>query len=1276
MARSSSGRARSGDRSGPAERRARRRELRAEAYAALVDRGGIRYDEALPITSWRDELIAAVGEHQVVVVAGDTGSGKSTQLPKLCLEAGRGVAGMIGHTQPRRVAARTVAERIAEELGVEVGAEVGYSVRFTDRAGDRTLVRLMTDGILLAELQHDRRLRRYDTLIVDEAHERSLNIDFLLGYLRRLLPDRPDLKVVVTSATIDTERFAAHFGRDGRPAPIVEVTGRTYPVEVRYRPFGEEPGDDRDQVQAILDAVDELREEGPGDVLVFLSGEREIHDAADALRALELPGTEVLPLYARLSSREQHRVFQPHRTRRIVLSTNVAETSVTVPGVRYVVDAGTARISRYSRRLKVQRLPIEAVSRASADQRAGRCGRVAPGVCIRLYSEEDYLARPEYTEPEVLRTNLASVILQMTAIGLGDVAAFPFVEPPASADIRDGYLLLDELAAIGPPEDGTRPLTAVGRQLARLPVDPRLGRMVVEAHRRGCLREVLVIAAGLSIQDPREHPADQLDQARQLHRRFDVEGSDLLSMVALWDHLRERQGALSGNQFRRLCRAEHLNYLRVREWQDLYSQLRQVAGEIGMRAGAAGSHPSDAGDGASGSHPDHVHQAVMAGLLSHLGRRDPDRREYRGARNARFSIARGSVLWSRQPPWVMAAELVETNRLWARRVAVVKPHWAEELGAHLVKRSYGEPRWDERSGRAVTSETVTLYGLPVVQGRTVGYDRVDPTLAREWFIRHALVDGEWRTRHRFVERNRAALERARRWEARSRRPGVVDASALYDFYDERIGPGVVSGGHFDRWWKRARSDDPDLLDLGDELVASLAGVDEVAYPDAWRHEELRLPITYETDPSNPIDGATVHVPLEVLHRLDGAPFDWHVPGHRAELVAALAATLPKQVRRELIPLAETAERAHRRLGEPGGPLVEALAAALTEESGVGVDPRWFRPTDLPTHLRLHFAVAAPSGEVLEVGDDLAELQRRLAGAARAVVAAAAPMQERRGMTTWQVGELARQVEVRRRGMTVRGHPALVDDGDSVSLRVLTSEASQERAMRGGVRRLLLLTAAPSASSVASTLGRDARLAVVRSGERLDALAADCVSAATDHLLVAGGLPWDEAAFSRRQREVRAEAPGVARQALAQAAEALGGAVRIRDRLDALTTRATADSRADAAAHLERLVGPGFVVRAGVRRLPDVVRYVTGLEYRVERLGADVARDRRRIEEVRAVERRYTSLLAALGDGPVAPELVDLGWQLEELRLSVFAQAVGAKGPVSAKRLLAAIDAYR
>jgi ATP-dependent helicase HrpA len=1254
---------------------------RAEARARTLDdvraAGRLCIAEDLPIAAWHDDLSETIRDHQVVVVAGETGSGKSTQLPKLCLELGRGVDGVIGHTQPRRVAARTIAARVAEELGTALGDAVGYSVRFDDRITDSTLVRVMTDGVLLAELQRDRMLRRYDTLIVDEAHERSLNIDFILGYLRQLLPHRPDLKVIVTSATIDTERFARHFAGDGVApvveAPVVEITGRTYPVEVRYRPYGDERGergerdqrDQRDQVQAIVDAVEELGREGRGDVLVFLSGEREIHDTADALRRVdsrEMRDTEVLPLYARLSSVEQHRIFEPHGGRRIVLATNVAETSITVPGIRYVVDTGTARISRFSRRLKVQRLPIEPVSQASANQRAGRCGRVAPGICIRLYGEDDFLARPEYTEPEILRTNLASVILQMTAIGLDDVAAFPFVEPPDRSAVRDGYLLLEELGAIE-PDDGTgaRRLTSTGRRLARLPIDPRLGRMVLEADRLGCAREVTVIAAALSIQDPRERPQEHRQVADELHRRFDVAGSDLLSIVALWDHLREQQRRLSSNQFRKLCRAEYLNYVRVREWQDLYSQIRRVAGDLGIRAGTETAHP------------DHVHQALLAGMLSHIGTRERDAREFRGARGSTFVVASGSVLAKRPPRWVMAAELVETNRVWARRVAAIKPEWAERAGAHLVKRSYGEPRWDAAQGRAVTSETVTLYGLAIVTGRTVGLDRVDPRLAHEMFVRHALVEGDWHGRHRFVAHNREVVAHVRGLEARVRRAGLLDDDALYDFYSERVPADVVSTRHFDRWFRGAG--EPHVLDLDEDALATAIGVRPGAFPDMWRDGDLELPLTYRFDPGGPLDGVTVHVPLTVLNRLNPDRLGWHVAGHRTELVAALVRTLPKDVRRQLIPVNETVRAAVARLGEPGGPLVDALAAALTAVSAAHVSSDDVHPDRLPAHLRMHVVVHDADGSVVDAGTDLDTIRHRQAAAARDAVAAAAPIVERRGIVDWDVGTVPQLVVSMSGGHEVRGHPALLDDGDSVSLRVLTRPDLQRRVMRGGVRRLLLLTAAPTARALQRGLRREARSAVwtvAATGTTLDDLAADCATAAVDRVLADHELPWDEAAFEAVRRDVRARAAAIAADALDAAVDVLVVAARIRDRLAELTATAWQPTVVDATAHLDRLVPPGFVVTAGTRRLPDVLRYVRGVEHRVDRLGGDVARDRRRMDEIVPLERRHAAHLRKLDRGPVGADVVEVGWQLEELRVAVFAQILGAHGPVSTTRIARAL----
>ncbi len=966
----------------------------------------VSYPADLPVSQRKDEIAAAIRDHQVVIVAGETGSGKTTQLPKICLELGRGVTGQIGHTQPRRIAARTVAERIAAELGTEIGAAVGYKVRFTDKSSDSTLIKVMTDGILLAEMQRDRRLLQYDTLIIDEAHERSLNIDFILGYLKRLLPTRPDLKVIITSATIDPERFSRHFaggessqqsaggesgkrgggaelgqqsaggesgkrgggaelGQQSAGAPVIEVSGRTYPVEVRYRPLAD-PDDParepKDQVQGICDALAELRAEGPGDVLVFLSGEREIRDTADALA--EQPGElEVLPLYARLSAAEQHRVFQPHQRPRVVLATNVAETSLTVPGIKYVIDTGTARISRYSQRTKVQRLPIEPVARASADQRKGRCGRTSSGLCIRLYSEEDFAARPEFTDPEILRTSLASVILQAAALGLGKVADFPFMDPPESRNITDGIRLLEELAALAPGGEQTR-LTSIGRKLARLPADPRLGRMILESVHHGCVREVLIITAALSIQDPRERPADAREAADAMHARFAVPRSDFLAFLNLWEYLHERQRELSGSAFRRLCRREYLHYLRVREWQDVYGQLRQAARDVGAGAGreagpaqaprghsrktqrgsaVAARREAEPAAGIPAELADRVHMSLLAGLLSHIGMKDteasPGRKrrgpaEFAGARGARFAIFPDSVLARKPPGWVVAAELVETSRLWARMAARFEPEWAEQLAAHLVKRSYSEPHWDARRGAAMALERVTLYGLPIVTARRVGYARADPAAARDIFITSALVEGDWQTHHKFFQRNQRLLEEARELEDRARRRGIVaDDTALFDFYDRRIPKDVTSARHFDTWWKKARAQHPDLLTLTADLDGPAADqVRPTDYPASWGE----LPLTYEFAPGEPDDGVTVDIPLAELDKVSAEEFSWQVPGRREELVTELIRSLPKDLRLVFVPAPDTARAVLARLGEPHGDLLTALGTELGRLGDVAI----------------------------------------------------------------------------------------------------------------------------------------------------------------------------------------------------------------------------------------------------------------------------------------------------------------------------------------------------
>lgn len=1078
------------DRGTREERRARDEQRLAEAAErrAAVQVPAIVYPEQLPVSARRDEIAAAIRDHQVVVVAGETGSGKTTQLPKIALELGRGRAGQIGHTQPRRIAARSVADRIADELGVPLGGVVGYQVRFTDESSDETLVKVMTDGILLAQIQRDPMLRRYDTLIIDEAHERSLNIDFILGYLTRLLPQRPDLKVIITSATIDSARFARHFAGpptaehpDGVPAPVVEVSGRTYPVEIRYRPLTGEGAEDRDMVTGIVDAVDELMAEGPGDVLVFLSGEREIRDTEDALRGSlgnrvtdprHPQAVELLPLYARLSAAEQRRVFERHDTRRVVLATNVAETSLTVPGITYVVDPGTARISRYSKATKVQRLPIEPISQASANQRSGRSGRLSPGIAIRLYSEEDFASRPEYTEPEILRTSLASVILQMISVGVvrspDEVVEFPFVDPPDVRAVRDGVALLTELGALE-VRDGSTRLTETGRALAQIPVDPRIARMVVEAGRRGVAREVVIIAAALSIQDPRERPAEQRETADQLHRRFADPNSDLLSYLNLWTYLREQQRVLSGSAFRRMCKAEHLHYLRVREWQDVVTQLRDLTKPLGIEAkgaptpvsdevvaaraaaeaagrdggrrrrGPAGApvqeapppsdEPTTPGGAADETRTrwawdgDAIHQAVLSGLLSQVGmqlvtevqapgkdakgrgRTTSDRRarnEYLGARGARFAIFPGSNLSKRPPSWVMAAELVETSRLWARDAARIRPEWAEELGAHLVKRTYSDPAWSTRQGAAMVNEKVLLYGVPIVAQRRVLLGKVDPAGARELFLRHALVQGEWTTHHAFFHENRRLLAEVGDLEARTRSRLVVDDDVLFDFYDERVPDEVVSARHFDRWWKDARRRDPDLLTFTRELlVGSDTAVDESQFPSRWPQGELSFPLTYQFQPGTEADGVTVHVPLPQLPRVRPEGFDWMVPGLRAELLTATIRALPKAVRVQLVPAPDVARAVDAwmtehvaswedtvRAADAAPSFREMFARAVRALRDVEVPPDAVEEDRLPAHLRMTFRVVGERGGVVDEGKDLLLLQRRNAGRAQDAVSSA------------------------------------------------------------------------------------------------------------------------------------------------------------------------------------------------------------------------------------------------------------------------------------------------
>jgi ATP-dependent helicase HrpA len=1260
----------------------------------------ISYPPGLPVAERKDEILAAIRDHQVVIVAGETGSGKTTQLPKICLELGRGVRGMIGHTQPRRLAARTVADRIAEECGTDLGDIVGYKVRFTDRVGDKTLVKLMTDGILLAELQHDRMLHQYDTLIIDEAHERSLNIDFILGYLKQLLPRRPDLKVVITSATIDPERFARHFGTDDTPAPIVEVSGRTYPVEVRYRPLVEvaEEDDDedtvRDQVQAIGDAVEELAGEGPGDILVFLSGEREIRDTADALGKLVqkkplLRDTEILPLYARLSVAEQHRVFQAHRGRRVVLATNVAETSLTVPGIKYVVDPGTARISRYSNRLKVQRLPIEPVSQASANQRKGRCGRTSDGICVRLYDEPDFLSRPEFTDPEVLRTNLASVILQMTAIGLGDIGAFPFVDPPDRRNITDGVNLLHELGALDQtqPADGGRKLTPLGRRLAQLPVDPRLARMVIEGERNGCLAEVMVIAAALSIQDPRERPADRQAQADQAHTRFADKESDFAAFLNLWRHLQEQQRTLSSSAFRRMCKAEFLNYLRVREWQDIVGQLAQVAGHgRGGRGRRAADELPDEID------MTRVHQSLLAGLLSHVGVQDArttprdappaaraNRNEYLGARGARFALFPGSALFRRPPRWVMVAELVETSRLWGRVAGRIEPEWVEPLAQHLVKRSYSEPHWEKKQAAVMAYEKVTLYGLPVVTSRKVNFGRIDPALSRELFIRHALVEGDWDTRHDFFAANRTLLDEVAELEHRARRRDIlVDDESLFDFYDKRIPADAVSGRHFDSWWKKTRRNQPDLLTFERNLLINQGrgGVDEADYPDEWHSDGIALPLTYRFEPGTPTDGVTVDIPLPVLNQVPAESFDWHVPGLREELVIALIRSLPKAIRTNFVPAPDYARAALAAITPGQEPMLDALTRELRRMTGVTVPRDAWDPSKLPAHLRPTYRVVDEDNRPVAEGKDLPALQAQLKPRVRQIVAAAAPDVAADGVREWSIGALPRTIEQVRAGYPVTAYPALVDTGDSVAVRVFDTEAEQQEAMWAGTRRLLQVTVPSPAKFLQGRLSNQAKLSLSRNPHRnvLDLLD-DAAGAAIDKLIAdAGGPAWDAEGFAALRDRVRADLVDTVVAVVDRVQQVLAAAYAIEQRLGRTSDLSVVPALNDIRSQLRGLIHRGFVTETGYERLPDLLRYLTALERRLDRLPQNPQRDREQQARIEQVQKEYDAMLAALPAARRNTAAVrEIRWLIEELRVNLFAQALGTPYPVSEQRIYRAMD---
>ncbi|HDY7894013.1 TPA: ATP-dependent RNA helicase HrpA [Vibrio vulnificus] len=1226
----------------------------------------IEYPEILPVSQKKDDIADAIAHHQVVIVAGETGSGKTTQLPKICAELGRGKFGLIGHTQPRRLAARSVANRIAEEMETQLGDFVGYKVRFNDQISENTQIKLMTDGILLAEIQHDRFLNQYDTIIIDEAHERSLNIDFILGYLKELLPRRPDLKVIITSATIDPERFSNHFGG----APIIEVSGRTYPVETRYRPLGGETEDDRDQLEGIFDAVDELCDEGLGDILIFMNGEREIRDTADALAKRKLKDTEIVPLYARLSAGEQNKIFQPHTGRRIVLATNVAETSLTVPGIKYVIDPGTARISRYSYRTKVQRLPIEPVSQASANQRKGRCGRVQEGICIRLYSEDDFNSRPEFTDPEILRTNLASVILQMTALGLGDIEAFPFVEAPDKRNILDGVRLLEELGAINSnAKDPKKRLTAVGKQLARLPIDPRLARMVLEAPRFGCLKEVMIIAAALSIQDPRERPSDKQQSADDKHRRFYHEDSDFLTFVNVWNHIQKQQKALSGNQFRRQCKDDYLNYLRVREWQDVYFQIHQSMREMEFKLN---SEP--------GSY-DAVHSAILTGLLSHIGMKDQEKNEYHGARNARFHIFPGSGLFKKQPKWVMSAELVETSKLWGRIIAKIQPEWIEPLAKHLIKRSHSEPHWSKKQAAVMAYEKVMIYGIPIVPKRLVNYGNIDASVSREIFIRSALVEGDWETKHAFFKQNRKLLLEVEELEHKSRRRDIlVDDEELFQFYDQRVGTEVVSGRHFDTWWKQASKKEPELLNFEKEMLfkGDASHVTDMDYPNFWHQNGLKLKLSYQFEPGDDSDGVTVHIPLPILNQIDPAGFDWQIPGLRHELVVSLIKSLPKTLRKNFVPAPNYADAFLSRVTAMEMPLLDALEKELRRMTGATVLREDWKLDQVPDHLKVTFRAVDERNRKLKEHKDLHELKESLKEKVQETLSKVADDDiEQQGLHTWSFGELPQVYQQKRGGYQVKAFPALVDNKDSVEIKLYETEQEQISAMKAGQRRLILLNVPSPIKYLHANLPNKSKLGLYFNpyGKVLD-LIDDCIACGVDKLIEEqGGLVWEPEKFEALKEHVRAELGDTVVDIAKQVETILTTAFNINKKLKGKIDFTMAFALSDIKAQIEGLIFKGFATECGWKRLPDILRYMKAIERRMEKLPIDPNKDRLHMLKIESVVKDYKELLNKIPKGLAVPENVkDIRWMIEELRVSFFAQQLGTPYPVSDKRVKNAIEA--
>ncbi|RUO77642.1 ATP-dependent RNA helicase HrpA [Idiomarina seosinensis] len=1219
----------------------------------------IEYPDQLPVAQQREQIKQAIEQHQVVVVAGETGSGKTTQLPKMLLEMGYGRRGTVGHTQPRRLAARSVAARIAEELKDSQQRQVGYKIRFQDKTAETTAIKLMTDGMLLSELQNDPLLLQYDAIIIDEAHERSLNIDFLLGVLHKLLPKRRDLKIIITSATIETERFSSHFN----DAPVLTVSGRTYPVDVRYRPPTDGKASETDVLQGLLDAVQELQAEGPGDILVFASGEREIRDYAEAINELQLRDTEVLPLYARLSSHEQNRVFQTHSNRRVVIATNVAETSLTVPGIRYVVDPGTVRISRYSYRTKVQRLPIEAISQASANQRKGRCGRIGPGICIRLYSEEDFISRPEYTDPEILRTNLAAVILQMSALKLGDIREFPFVQKPDERFVKDGLNLLEEIHAIEAGRKQHQPkLTEIGRQLSKLPLDPRLARMVLAGQQYGCVREMLVITAALSIQDPRERPHEAKQKADQWHQRFEDKTSDFNAYLNLWNYLTEKQKSLTGNQFRKQLAREFLHFMRIREWQDIYTQSRQAIREMGLRIN---EEPATF---------EQIHRAVISGLISQVGIKD-QKHEYQGTRQTRFHIFPGSHLFGKPPKWVVSAELVETSKLFARVNAAVEPEWIEQAASHLVKHQYLEPHYEAKQGSVVADQQVTLLGLILVGRRRVQYGPVAPVKARELFIREALVQGQIKRQLPFIKHNLQLIESVQELEAKSRRRDIlVDEQELFDAYDRSIPQGIFTEKLLAGWWHKASKQQPKLLffERDDLIGGDTSHITEQEYPEFWRQGNLRLPLTYNFEPNAEDDGVSVNIQLAILNQVSEDGFDWHIPALREERIAALIKSLPKPIRRNFVPAPNYAGAVVADIEPMEGSLKEAMSDKLRRMSGVRVEPEHWNEEAVPLHLRMNFKIF-DGKKLIREGRDLPLLKDQLAGRVQKRLDKSAGEDVKRSdVEDWDFEQLPKVVSEKQHGFEIKAYPALTPAEGKLSIQMYDSPEEAQQQHQLGVRELLLKQVPSPVKYLQQSLSNKAKLSMYfNPWGKVDVLIKDCIAAAVDEIIQEniqqGRDIRDQQSFLQVKEQVRAELNPRVEKIASLVERCLLLNQKIRKQLKGKIPLDQIQSRGDVQKQLDELVFKGFVSQLGASRLTDVERYLMALLKRLEKLPVDPNKDRLLTISLDSLEQDYKKLQRKYPK--VVPEEVkEVYWMLQELRVSFFAQTLGTKYPVSEKRV--------